>query len=246
MPQPQRLQTAMSLYSNKLCALTLLVDNRLSSYTGIKRDFAAVCEQSTDFHFPNLEKQFENIERNVIRANEWRSNQKMANGEDGDKASIKSSGSSSSERDQEKASRLQTGDFYITRHSNLSEVHLVFHIVADDNVMAADLSSRDALILGYRNILKACFRYDVYTITLPLLLVHNMAEEMTIAWCMRRAELVFKCVKGFMMELATWGGQEARTIQFLVPKGISDETFSSLCNMLPSVFRLSNAIIVKS
>ena len=36
-PQPQRLQTAMSLYSNSLCGLVLLVDNRLNSYTGIKR-----------------------------------------------------------------------------------------------------------------------------------------------------------------------------------------------------------------
>lgn len=41
---------------------------------------------------------------------------------------------------------------------------------------------------------------------------------MTIPWCLKRAELVLKCVKGFMMELATWSGQESRTIQFLVPK----------------------------
>ena len=34
---------------------------------------------------------------------------------------------------------------------------------------------------------------------------------------MKRAELVFKCVKGFMMEIATYGGAEALTIQFLVP-----------------------------
>ena len=40
---------------------------------------------------------------------------------------------------------------------------------------------------------------------------------MTIPWCMKRAELVFKCVKGFMMEMATYGGFESRTIQFLVP-----------------------------
>lgn len=37
MPEPQRLQTALSLYSNKLCALVLLVDDRLNSYSGIKR-----------------------------------------------------------------------------------------------------------------------------------------------------------------------------------------------------------------
>ena len=58
-------------------------------------DFAKVCEQSTDFHFPDLEKQFEKIEFDVIRANEWRNNQKQA--DEGDKVSIKSSGSSSSE-----------------------------------------------------------------------------------------------------------------------------------------------------
>jgi len=37
-------------------------------------------------------------------------------------------------------------------------------------------------------------------------------------WCLKRAELVFKCIKGFVMELALWTGQEAFTIQFLVPK----------------------------
>ena len=33
---PQRIQTAMSLYSNSLSALVLLVDNRINSYSGIK------------------------------------------------------------------------------------------------------------------------------------------------------------------------------------------------------------------
>ncbi|GBO41722.1 Protein C12orf4 [Araneus ventricosus] len=36
-PQPQRLQTAISLYSNNLSGLVLLVDNRINAYTGIKR-----------------------------------------------------------------------------------------------------------------------------------------------------------------------------------------------------------------
>ncbi len=71
---------------------------------------------------------------------------------------------------------MQPGDFYLTRHSNLSEVHVVFHLVSDSSVMTGDLTSRHPVILGYRNILKACFRYDVTTITLPLLLVHEMAE----------------------------------------------------------------------
>jgi len=43
-------------------------------------------------------------------------------------------------------------------------------------------------------------------------------QDMTMQWCLKRAELVFKCIKGFVMELALWTGQEAFTIQFLVPK----------------------------
>ncbi|KAI0225809.1 hypothetical protein LSAT2_023442 [Lamellibrachia satsuma] len=244
MPQPERLQTAMSLYSNNLCALVLLVDNRLNSYTGIKREFAKVCEQSTDFHFPSLEQQFERIEADVLTANEWRAQQKLS--EEGDRISVRSSGSSSSEKD-DRNIRLSTGDFYMTRHSNLAEVHVVFHLVVDESVrtVTADISSRHPVLLGYRNVLKACFRYDIRTITLPLLLVHEMSEEMTIPWCLKRAELVFKCVKGFMMELGTWAGQQSRTIQFIVPSGLSEETFSAINNMLPSIFRMSNPVIAK-
>ena len=64
----------------------------------------------------------------------------------------------------------------MTRHSNLSEVHIMFHLVVDDNIRSSDISSRHPVILGYRNILKACYRHDIHTITLPLLLVHEMSE----------------------------------------------------------------------
>lgn len=33
---------------------------------------------------------------------------------------------------------------------------------------------------------------------------------MTVPWCIRRAELIFKCAKGFMIESASWGGAELR------------------------------------
>lgn len=47
---------------------------------------------------------------------------------------------------------------------------------------------------------------------------HNSLQDMTVAWCTKRAELVFKCVKGFMIEMASWGGAELKNLQFLVPK----------------------------
>ena len=39
-----------------------------------------------------------------------------------------------------------------------------------------------------------------------------------MAWCLKRVELVYKCVKGFMMEMVSWGGSDTRTIHFIVPK----------------------------
>lgn len=48
---------------------------------------------------------------------------------------------------------------------------------------------------------------------------------MTVAWCTKRAELVFKCVKGFMIEMASWGGAELKNLQFLVPKVILGQRY---------------------
>ena len=58
-------------------------------------EFAKVCEQSTDFHFPSLEQQFERIEADISTANEWTAQRKLS--EEGDKISVRSGGSSSSE-----------------------------------------------------------------------------------------------------------------------------------------------------
>lgn len=41
---------------------------------------------------------------------------------------------------------------------------------------------------------------------------------MTILWCEKRAELVFKCVKGFMIEMASWGGSDLKNLQFMLPQ----------------------------
>lgn len=46
----------------------------------------------------------------------------------------------------------------------------------------------------------------------------HLCQEMTMSWCQKRAELVYKCIKGFMMEMSSWGGAEMKNMQFLVPK----------------------------
>ncbi|XP_041794858.1 protein C12orf4 homolog [Chelmon rostratus] len=237
----RRLQTALSLYSSSLCGLVLLVDNRVNSYSGIKRDFATVAKECTDFHFPCLEEQLDEVQQVVLYARAQRSSKQKEQPE-----IPRNGGDDKSKNVERNPSNILPGEFYISRHSNLSEVHVVFHLCVDDNVRSGNITARDPAIMGLRNILKVCCTHDVTTVTVPLLLVHDMSEEMTIPWCLKRAELVFKCVKGFMMEMASWDGGISRTVQFLVPKSISEEMFYQLSNMLPQIFRVSSTLTLTS
>ncbi|XP_017738802.1 PREDICTED: protein C12orf4 homolog [Rhinopithecus bieti] len=238
-----RLQTALSLYSTSLCGLVLLVDNRINSYSGIKRDFATVCQECTDFHFPRIEEQLEVVQQVVLYARTQRRTKLKESLDSGNQNGGNDDKTKNAERNY---LNVLPGEFYITRHSNLSEIHVAFHLCVDDHVKSGNITARDPAIMGLRNILKVCCTHDITTISIPLLLVHDMSEEMTIPWCLRRAELVFKCVKGFMMEMASWDGGISRTVQFLVPQSISEEMFYQLSNMLPQIFRVSSTLTLTS
>ena len=47
-------------------------------------------------------------------------------------------------------------------------------------------------------------------------------------------------LSGFMMEMATWDGGVSRTMQFVVPPGISEEAFDRMRSTLPEVFRTTS------
>lgn len=212
-----RTQTAMSLYSNNLSALVLLVDNHFNSYFGTQHEFAQLCSSLNEFHFDNFNEQIKSIQNEKMPAHVGRKN-------------------------------LETGDCYVTKHSNLANAHVVFHLVTDDSLKNGEINSRHPILASLRNILRVAQMYDIKTISIPLLLVDEMDEEiLTVNWCLKRAELVLKCVKGFLIEMASMStGVEQGTIQFLVPKGISEDLFASLASLIPEVFRLSNSLILKS
>lgn len=71
------------------------------------------------------------------------------------------------------------------------------------------------------------------------------AQEMTAAWCVRRAELVLKCVKGFMLEAAGGGGARLRTLTLGAPAALQPPVFAALRALLPAVFRLSTPLKIK-
>ncbi|CAK8691470.1 unnamed protein product [Clavelina lepadiformis] len=221
--EAQRFQTAMSLYSSSLSALVILTDNRLGYNSSIQKEFSTICHSSTEFHFDSLKEQLAEIEKHAKQCENFDSSDEMKS-------------------EEETTFRLKDGDFYITKHSNLSQVHLVFHLVADEaklqtKASLTNVTSRHPVVMSLRQILKVASSCDVRTITIPLLLTHELTEEITFQWCVKRAELVMKCMKGFMMEMAAWDGGVSRTVQFVVPPGVSEEVFDKIRCNLPEVFR---------
>uniref|UniRef100_A0A0K0D8Q4 O-fucosyltransferase family protein n=1 Tax=Angiostrongylus cantonensis TaxID=6313 RepID=A0A0K0D8Q4_ANGCA len=90
---------------------------------------------------------------------------------------------------------LEPGDVYCTRHSNLRDVQVLY-----DSAWFSH-----PCLNGIRNIIRLTIRLGITSIHIPLLLVEQACENMTIAWCMKRAEMVFKCVKGYLMEVSQSG-----------------------------------------
>ena len=75
------------------------------------------------------------------------------------------------------------GDVYVTRHSNLSEVHVIFHLVTDPLLSVSDIPARNPVMVGLRNCLHAASHHDIHTITIPLLMVHDMSPVSQIVTC---------------------------------------------------------------
>lgn len=237
---PQRLQTSMSLYSNNLCGVVLLTDNRIQAVSGVSGDLSSLVQRSTEFHFPVFGQQLDTVRQDLKKSSQWRQDywtKKAATD-----AAYNNGDTTNTNTTKKDFTDLQTGDFYLTRHSNLCETHTIFHMVVDDSLENVNISSRHPVIVGLRNVLKTACLNDVTSLTVPLLLGHAMTEKMTVSWCLRRAELVFKCLKGFMMEMGGWGGSEIKTLQFLLPADIDHDVFLKLTAMLSTIFRVSSAI----
>lgn len=224
------LNAALGLYSSSLTGIVVLTP---SSFLKPNSSIVGNCNKSTEIHFDQIEHQIEKIKQDIEKLSDTSSR----------KNSVVDHGNAS-----ENLSRLlKPGDFFITRHSNITS-HVIFHLIISDETYHSidEINSRHSILNpGLRNIIRTANRYDITTLTIPALLKDEMTEDMTVNWCMRRAELIFKCAKGFMIESANWGGSELNTLQFLLPHNITPDLFQMLASIIPSVFRVANPKVLQ-
>ncbi|KAI8813329.1 hypothetical protein BJ742DRAFT_479704 [Cladochytrium replicatum] len=163
---------------------------------------------------------------------------------------------------------LNEGDFFVTRHSNLPLVHVVFHLIYSDE-SSKELTNRSALLTGYRSVLRLAHHCGVNNLTIPIILlpddtafsIDSNANPATVLY--RRAELVLKSTKAMITEFsrAVKHGRDssgvdadAKTFQFVLSQrysvmmgrpttqGTADavvEGFGAVRGALVDVFRAS-------
>ncbi|PAA88409.1 hypothetical protein BOX15_Mlig000373g3, partial [Macrostomum lignano] len=223
-----RLQTALSLYSDSLSAFVLLSsrDQACNPHVSASLKFSDLCERSADFHFDDYGRQMESIWRRINEAN----------------PAASSGGSNSATA----IGKPSVGDVFITRHSNLNGAQLVFHLITESGDCPELTSQHPVIAQGLRRIVRTALVHDVNCLTLPLLLTTQLTEEMTITWCQRRAELVLKTIKGFLVEYITWQSHRTpRCFQFLLPAGLSESMLHSFSSCIQSIFSLSHVALMK-
>ncbi|GES99450.1 protein C12orf4 homolog [Rhizophagus clarus] len=145
-------------------------------------------------------------------------------------------------------SEIQEGDFFITKHSNLPLVHVVFHLVIEfESITSSELTQRSHVIDGLRNILRTIDRFDITSISLPFLLLPSNIDPFTDVLLdenilYKRGELVLKCIKGFMMQNSKNDGEKeeaAKTVSLLLSKNAAEKQFHNFRNLLTRIFKTS-------
>ncbi|CAD6186595.1 unnamed protein product [Caenorhabditis auriculariae] len=232
-----RLEMATKIYARSLGSLILLVPRDPFHHINSSSSFHRVCEQSTELHFSPLGEQLKEVLEAAKRGNSWRADCLLA-------SSQKKEGKNepiSTQNVLRNETALSVGDVYCTRHSNLHQVQIVFHLVVDDLLPAAEINSRHPCLNGIRNIIRMAANFGISTIHLPLLLIDRPDESTTISWCVKRAEMVYKCVKGYLMEVCGGSSTDALphfNVHFLLPDGLAPVIYATISSMFPTIFHL--------
>ncbi|CAG8467598.1 7378_t:CDS:10 [Ambispora leptoticha] len=220
-----RAQTAANLYSQDLTAVVLLLTPqdwpKYKLGKSANKAFFERCKKSTEFHFDDVETQLKAIEEDYPSTGNL------------------------------DAPSIREGDFFITKHSNLPLIHIVFHLVIDfESLQKSELNQRSPGIAGLRNILRTVNRFDITSISIPFLLLPSNVDAFSDPNIEKkmynRGELVLKCTKGFMIENSrvpkhnvAEKEQETKTVQFLLPKSATEQQFHAFRHLLTSIFRAS-------
>jgi hypothetical protein len=147
----QRSMCKRKLYENQLNALILTCsphysdDNELKHFVWNNQEYYKIGFECTDnsapeLHFDELPVQLENI---VYEYNH------LDDGRMADKSYYENHGRS-----------------FITKHSNLSNIHLIYHLITSDHENTEERAA--SIMLGVEDVVQKCLKHGVITLSIPL------------------------------------------------------------------------------
>jgi len=184
----------VDIYSNHLQALIFITDSRLSIESSEYQKLTAATQQSTDFHFETLQNQINDIKYRLHYNSEENANSESVS----------------------TSKKLGTGDFVVTRHSNLQIAQIVIHLIIDKKNSVEMILK--GVLRGLSNILKIAVQYDVKVLTLPSSLISaNLTHLFTENQILKHCESVFRTVKAFIVNSTKSLQDRIHTVQFILP-----------------------------
>lgn len=194
-----RVHTLLSLYSDELAGLVMIIDTDMSYSSPCTKALVEKCQKSPELHFDTFHSQ-----RTAVQTK------------------IKQGGA------------LEPGDFFITQHSCLEHIHVVFHLAAGRNDVvfnpeAPDLYDRAPVLIGLTGILMAANQCGIASLAIPIMLVDEGWHQAVSVpgTALKRAEKVLQRVKTFFLDYKGDDGS-LRTICFLVPSSLSEPEAATL------------------
>ena len=141
---------------------------------------------------------------------------------------------------------LKQGDFFVTKHSNLADIQVVFHLIVDSpNSTSIDvlLTQNSSILVGLKNILQIAAQFDVENLTIPLFLLSEseiLAPESQNV--VSRAEVVLQSIKNFLTQRQT---EELKTITLAISssKATSAKVTPALIKKISQVIHNTFSVI---
>ncbi|CAD5216546.1 unnamed protein product [Bursaphelenchus xylophilus] len=224
--ESSRLNSLINLYRRDLKAAVMLVDRDPLYHMHTQTEFFKLCEKSVELHFDPIDVQLQKIAGTISTLNKSQrhppSNQRCFDSMD---------------------TRLH-GDHDLFRPGDV-----VFHLVTDQHWDKIDLTSRHPYINGLRNCIRLASKNAVRTLALPLFLNKDVTESQPLAFYQGRADLLLKCIKGFLIEVCSTGASNANcaafnersmhyNIIFGVPETLGPKIFEATVDTILQVFHL--------
>ncbi|KAM9955468.1 hypothetical protein ACTFIW_010464 [Dictyostelium discoideum] len=195
----KRVDYIKTLYSDSLSAVILIIDPSLQFNTENEKKFIKYCNMSTELHFDSIDSQIHTFKQSLLKEEEREEENNNNNN------NIK----------------LSNGDFFITKHSNLSDVQVVFHLVIDSKnrtPLGGDnqLSTTSDIAKGLRNILLTASKYGIGNITIPICLTESELDlNVTNSNLLSRCVSVLSVTRASLTSLQEM--TSIKTVQFSLP-----------------------------